>query len=252
VKYGHALAHTITLVRNLTTKMDGRPYDLELAVDETGPPTSVHEHFFIVNELIRGAVPLVSVALRFVGEFQQGVDYIGDLDEFEGELVRHTAIMRHFGGYKLSLHTGSDKFSLYPLFARHTHGLVHVKTAGTSYLEAVRVAAQNPALFRRMLGLARARFEKDRQTYFLDARLSQVPESGTLADVSLPDLLEQFDARQVFHVTFGSILDEFGAGFHDFITQHEADYRAALKAHFIRHIAPFVWQETRVLEPVSE
>ena len=239
-KYGRALAHTIIIARELTTQMGSKPYDLEISVDETDTSTSVHEHFFIINELIRCAVPIVSIAPHFVGKFQKGVDYIGDLDEFERELIRHTAIMRHFGNYKLSLHTGSDKFSLYPLIARHTQGLVHIKTAGTSYLEAVRVTAQNPFLFRRMLDLARTRFEKDRQSYFLNAQLSKVPENGTLTEAALPDLLEQFDARQVLHVTFGSILDEFGAGFHDFITQHETDYRAALKTHFTRHIAPFV------------
>ncbi|HEX9923505.1 MAG TPA: tagaturonate epimerase family protein, partial [Anaerolineae bacterium] len=142
--------------------------------------------------------------------------------------------------YKLSIHTGSDKFSIYPAIARHTQGLVHVKTAGTSYLEAIRVAAQNPPLFRRMLELARARFEKDRKSYFLDAQLSQVPENGELTDTALPDLLEQFDARQVLHVTFGSILDEFGPGFQDFIAQHETEYLTALEAHFKRHLAPFV------------
>jgi hypothetical protein len=220
--------------------MDGRPYDLEMSVDETDTPTSVHEHFFIVNELTRCCVPVVSVAPRFVGKFQKGVDYIGDLDEFERELVRHTAIMHHFGSYKLSIHTGSDKCRIYPVIARHTQGLVHVKTAGTSYLEAVRVAAQNPPLFRRMLDLARTRFEKDRQTHSLDAQLCKVRENGALPDIALPDLLDQFDARQVLHVTFGSILDEFGPGFHDFITQHERDYQAALEAHFIRHLAPFV------------
>ncbi|MCI0393677.1 MAG: tagaturonate epimerase family protein [Chloroflexi bacterium] len=239
-KYGRALAHTMTIAHELTSQMDSKPYDLEMSVDETDTPTSVHEHFFIANELNRSAVPVVSVAPRFVGKFQKGVDYIGDLVEFESELARHAAIMRHFGSYKLSIHTGSDKFSIYPAIARHTQGLVHVKTAGTSYLEAVRVAAQNPPLFRRILDLARARFEKDRKTYFLDAQLSKVPENGALADASLPELLDQFDARQVLHVTFGSILDEFGAELDDFISQHEADYRAALEAHFVRHLEPFV------------
>ena len=95
-------------------------------------------------------------------------------------------------------------------------------------------------MFRRMLDLARARFEKDRKSYFLDAQLSRVPDNDTLTDMALPDLLEQFDARQVLHVTFGSILDTFGPGFHDFIAQHETEYQAALEAHFSRHIAPVV------------
>lgn len=239
-KYGCALAHTITVAHELSARLNGKAYDLELSLDETDTPTSAHEHFFIANELTRCRIPIVSLAPRFVGKFQKGVDYIGDLDEFEGDLMRHTAIIRHFGSYKLSLHTGSDKFSLYPVIVRHAQGLVHVKTAGTSYLEAVRIAAQNPPLFRRMLDLARARFEQERKPHCLDAQLGKVPENGALPDIALPDLLEQFDARQVLHVTFGSILDEFGPGFHDFISQHERDYQAALEAHFIRHLDPLV------------
>lgn len=240
-KYGRALAHTITVAGELTTQMGRKPYDLEISVDETDTPTSVHEHFFIVNELTRVRVPLATVAPRFVGKFQKGVDYIGDIDEFERELVRHAAIMRHFGSYKLSIHTGSDKFSIYPAIARQTQGQVHVKTAGTSYLEALRVtAARNPALFLRLLDLARARFEKDRKTYFLDARLTKVPETSSLADSDLPALLDHFDSRQVLHVTFGSILDEFGPALHNFIDRHEAEYSAVLEAHFVRHLAPFV------------
>ncbi len=240
VKYGRALAHTLIAAQELSARMEGRPYDLEISVDETDTPTSLHEHFFIASELTRCSVPIASLAPRFVGKFQPGVDYMGDRAEFERELGRHAAIMNHFGSYKLSIHTGSDKFSIYPVIARHTRRLVHIKTAGTSYLEAVRVAAQNPVLFRRILDLARARFEKDCSSYCLDARLSQVPENGALTDATLPDLLDQVDARQVLHVTFGSILDEFGPGFHDFISQRETDYRAALEAHFSRHIAPFV------------
>lgn len=240
-KYGRALAHAVTIAQALTQQMGHKLYDLEMSVDETDTPTSIHEHFFIVNELIRCGVPVVSVAPRFVGKFQKGVDYIGDLAEFELELSKHAAIMHHFGSYKLSIHTGSDKFSLYPTIARHTKNRVHVKTAGTSYLEALRVVARcEPDLFRQMVVLARGRFEKDRKTYFLDAQLSRVPDADTVPDAGLPDLLEQFDARQVLHVTFGSILDEFGLELHSFIAQHEADYRAALEKHFVKHLTPFI------------
>lgn len=239
-KYGRALAHTIAIAQALTQQMNGKPYDLEMSVDETDTPTSVHEHFFIANELSRCGVPMISLAPRFVGKFQKGVDYIGDVAEFEQELTRHTAIMHHFGSYKLSIHTGSDKFSLYPAIARHTENRVHVKTAGTSYLEALRVVAQgDPEMFRRMMVLACGRFEKDRKTYFLDAQLSRVPDPYNLSDDALPDLLEHFDSRQVLHVTFGSILDEFRPELPPFIAQHEIAYRVALEKHFVKHLVPF-------------
>ncbi|RXL43375.1 hypothetical protein EO238_34780, partial [Citrobacter sp. AAK_AS5] len=71
------------------------------------------------------------------------------LGAFEADIAVHAAIARRFGSYKLSLHSGSDKFSIYEIAARHTRGSVHLKTAGTSYLEALRAVAQvSPDLFR--------------------------------------------------------------------------------------------------------
>ena len=80
----------------------------------------------------------MSLAPRFVGTFEKGVDYIGDRTTFAQDIAVHAAIARSHGPYKLSLHSGSDKFSIYDICAEATHGLVHLKTAGTSYLEALR------------------------------------------------------------------------------------------------------------------
>ncbi|HEU5104194.1 MAG TPA: tagaturonate epimerase family protein [Roseiflexaceae bacterium] len=240
-KYGRAIAHTASIAAALTAGMQGQRYDLEISVDETDTPTSVYEHFLIANELRAREIPVASVAPRFVGKFQKGVDYMGDIALFEAELAKHAAIMQHFDSYKLSIHTGSDKFSIYPIIARHAHGHVHVKTAGTSYLEALRlVAEQAPTLFRSMLDHAREHFEHDRKTYFLDAQLGKVPAGGAVADADLPDLLNQFDSRQVLHVVFGSILDSYGDALRAFIAAHEDDYRAGLEQHFTRHLSPFV------------
>jgi len=239
-KYGNAVAHMLSIAKALDVKMEGRPYDLEMSVDETGTPTSIHEHYFIANELLKRNVPLVSLAPRFVGKFQKGVDYMGDMAEFEAELIKHVAILHHFDAYKLSIHTGSDKFSIYGIINERARGYVHVKTAGTSYLEALRVVAQvDPPLFRQILDLARACFETDRATYYIDARLSKVPAASELSDAGLPDLFEQFDARQVLHVTFGSILDKYGDALHALLANNEDAYRAGLEKHFARHLAPF-------------
>jgi hypothetical protein len=240
-KYGAAIAHTAAVAAALAGGMQGAAYDLELSVDETDTPTSLHEHFFIASELRARTIPVVSLAPRFVGKFQKGVDYIGDVAAFEAELARHAAIMRHFGSYKLSIHTGSDKLSIYPAIARHTSGRVHVKTAGTSYLEVLRlVADRDPGLFRQLLDHGRAHFEHDRKTYFLDAQLSRVPAGDAVDDAGMAALLDHFDTRQVLHVTFGSILDRYGDALRTLIAAHEDDYRAGLERHFVRHLEPFI------------
>ena len=249
VKYGRAVAHTVAMYRHIVSRLGERPFDLEVSVDETSSPTTVAEHVYIAGELRRLGVRWVSLAPRFVGRFEKGVDYIGDLGGFSAEFARHAAVSRVFGPYKLSLHSGSDKFSVYPIAARLTDGsaiglagsLVHVKTAGTSYLEALRATARvDPELFREILALARERYKIDRATYHVSADLARVPGGDGLTDHELPLLLEQFDARQVLHVTFGSVLDRFGQRLRETLEKNEEIYAAVLEAHFRRHLAPLM------------
>jgi hypothetical protein len=240
-KYGRAIAHTVRMYRFLVARMEGNDFELEVSVDETETPTSPAEHLFIASELRRLGVRWVSLAPRYVGRFEKGVDYIGDLVEFEAELAKHAAIARALGPYKLSIHSGSDKFSIYPIIARLTHGLVHLKTAGTSYLEALRAISQaDPGLFREILAFARERYDADRATYHVSAQLAHVPVPDELRDEALPGLLEQFDARQVLHVTFGSVLDQFGGRLLATLVKHEEVYYTLLESHFERHLSPFI------------
>lgn len=243
-KYGRAVAHVAAMYRHLKGHMGDRPFDFEISVDETETPTSIHEHLYIALELQRLGVTWVSLAPRFVGRFEKGVDFIGDLDALDANLAGHAAVLHHIGGYKLSLHSGSDKFTVYPLAVQHAGGAVHLKTAGTSYLEALRVWAEvDPAMFRTILDFARAHYQEDRATYHVSAQISRVPAGRELADADLPGVLDQFDARQVLHVTFGSVLDQHGAALHTMIRTHEKRYHEVLKGHFDRHLAPFIATE---------
>jgi hypothetical protein len=238
-KYGAALAGAARLHRVLAAS--GAPYEVEVSVDETATPTTHAEHAFIALELGRLGVPFVSLAPRFVGRFEKGVDFRGDLAELVRSLDGHARIARAFGPYKLSLHSGSDKFSVYAPIAEATRGLVHLKTAGTSYLEALRVAATvDPALFRDVLGLALERFDTDRASYLIGARAERVPRPEALADAALPALLDDDDARQVLHVTFGSALDAFGARLKALLVAHRGAHVEGHAHHFDRHLAPFV------------
>ncbi|MDZ7799575.1 MAG: tagaturonate epimerase family protein [Trueperaceae bacterium] len=238
-KYGAALAHAAELHRVL--RETGARYEIEVSVDETGTPTTLEEHAFLALELQRLELPVVSLAPRFTGRFEKGVDFRGDLDELARTLDAHARIARAFGPYKLSLHSGSDKFSVYPLIAEATGGLVHLKTAGTSYLEALRVAAQHdPQLFRDVLALAQERFETDRASYLIGADPSRVPAPDRLADADLPGLLDDDDARQILHVTFGSALDAFRPRLIALLESRREAHEEALERHFVRHLQPFV------------
>jgi hypothetical protein len=249
VKYGRAVAHTVAMYRHIASVLGERAFELEVSVDETSSPTTVAEHVYIARELKRLQVRWVSLAPRFVGRFEKGVDYIGDLGAFSVEFARHAAVSRALGPYKLSLHSGSDKFSVYPIAARLTDGssmhlagpLLHVKTAGTSYLEALRATARmDPELFREILALARERYEIDRATYHVSAALARVPDGDTLSDGDLPLLLEEFNARQVLHVTFGSVLDRLGERLRETVRKNEEVYACVLETHFRRHLTPLL------------
>lgn len=238
VKYGRAVAHIKSVSDYLVEHVS--QFDLEASVDETDTPTSAEEHYFIANELRRLGVPIVSLAPRFVGSFEKGVDYVGDLAEFDRELKKHAAVMHAIGGYKLSIHTGSDKLSIYPSIAERARNLVHVKTAGTSYLEALRVVATvDPAFFREILDFARAHYETDRATYHVSGVLDKVLPSASLRDDELLDLFKQFDARQVLHVTFGSVLDVYGKRLMEILKANLGHYERFLKIHFDHHLESF-------------
>lgn len=248
VKYGRAIAHVVRLYRHLAAAGSGRAWEVEVSVDETETPTTPAEHLYFASELRRLGVRWVSLAPRYVGRFEKGVDYIGDLDAFTEDFATHAAIARTLGPYKLSLHSGSDKFSIYEIAARETRGVVHLKTAGTSYLEALRTVAQvQPDLLRDIYAFSLERYETDRASYHVSAELRCAPAPTDMPDAAVPMLLEQFDARQILHVTFGSVLtaqDSTGRRhFYDRLmevlhTRPEA-YAANLKSHFLRHLRPF-------------
>ena len=126
-------------------------------------------------------------------------------------------------------------------------GGVHVKTAGTSYLEALRtIAACESDLFREILDFSRSLYQDERRTYHVSGKLERVPESATIEATALPQLFENDDARQVLHVTFGRVLtDRTNEGNYLFkdrllaaLERHEVEHYKNLEAHFRRQMAP--------------
>jgi len=248
VKYGAALTHVAAMYRHIVEVMGARPFEIEVSVDETASVTSPFEHWLVASELKRLGVEWVGLAPRFVGDFEKGIDYRGDLEVFRREYLKHLAIAETFGPYKISIHSGSDKFGVYRTIGEIGAGGVHVKTAGTSYLEALRAVAHcDPGLFREILDFARSLYEHERRTYHVSGKLERVPAAATLDDEGLVLLLDDEDARQVLHVTFGRVLTERGEDgrtlFKDRIMNcledNEAVHFSNLVTHFRRHTEPF-------------
>jgi len=219
--------------------------DFEISIDETATPTEPAQHYFVANELALNKVPVQTVAPRFCGEFQKGIDYIGDIAQFERELKVHAAIARHFG-YKLSIHSGSDKFATFKLIGKYTKGNFHVKTAGTNWLEAMRaVAKADPALYREIHKYALSMFNEACKYYHVTTNLNNIPDVDTVADADMADLFNNNDARQLIHITYGFILTDKNADgtykfkdkLYKFWRENEEVYSEMLYKHIGKHLS---------------
>ena len=240
--YLPAIYHALSVYREL---IDGAGVDFEVSIDETLTTTSPQSHFFVANELVRQGADITSIAPRFVGEFQKGIDYRGDLLAFERDFLVHAKIAEKFG-YKISVHSGSDKFSVFPAVSRLTGGRYHLKTAGTNWLEAVRVIArQVPALYRQMHSFALENLAEAKKYYHITEDTANITDITGVPDAQLPSYLEQDDSRQVLHVTYGLILQAkagdgsflFRNRIFEALSEYEDDYIAALGEHIGRHLA---------------
>jgi len=238
VKYLPAIQHAVRMYQALKEGLKGKEFNFELSVDETETPTTPEEHFFIASELREAGVRLSGLAPRFVGQFQKAIDYIGDLGAFEEQLRTHAALARALGPYKISVHSGSDKLRIYPLLKRYLGELLHIKTAGTSYLEALRtLALEEPELFREIWSFALTRYDEDKRTYHVKERL-QLPDIEAIPDGQLAELFQQDDVRQLLHITYGSVLARYRERLLSALKEHEERYWELLKEHFRRHLEP--------------
>lgn len=125
----------------------GDDFVTEVSMDETDNPQTPPELLVILAALADQGIPIQTIAPKFTGRFNKGVDYVGDVAQFEQEFNDDLAVIahavKHYGlpeGLKLSVHSGSDKFSIYPAIRRalaRTGAGLHIKTAGTNWLEEV-------------------------------------------------------------------------------------------------------------------
>ncbi|MEO5802800.1 MAG: tagaturonate epimerase family protein [Verrucomicrobiota bacterium] len=146
-KYLAAVREVRSIYCHIAQKKGPSAFITEVSMDETDKPQTPLELLIILAALADEAVPLQTIAPKFTGRFNKGVDYVGDVAKFEEEFNDDIAVIKfaieNYGlpkNLKLSVHSGSDKFSIYaPIrraLKRHDAGL-HIKTAGTTWLEEV-------------------------------------------------------------------------------------------------------------------
>ncbi len=217
------------IYRHIAEKKSNGTFAVEVSVDETDRPQTPAELLLILAMIADEGIPAQTVAPKFTGRFNKGVDYVGDLAAFEREFDADLAVLayavKQFGlpdTLKISVHSGSDKFSLYPvirrLVAKHGAGL-HLKTAGTTWLEEVAGLAEAGGegldLAKEIYARARGRAEELIKPYapVVDIDVARLPDAETVQawtaqrflaalvhDQSCPDYDPQF--RQFIHVAF--------------------------------------------------
>lgn len=247
-RFGAAAVHVATMYRHLVSSLGPGAFEFEVAVDEIAFRTTPIDHVYLATELQRLGVTWASFAPRFVGRFEKGIDYLGDAAEFEADVEIHASIARNFGGYKLSIHSGSDKFSIYEGAARATRGAVHLKTSGTSYLVALAtIADAEPGLMRRVWEVALEAYSAARASYHVSAAVPGALPANELSGQALVGLLQQPNAREILHVTYGAALHgdgeggsgELGKELRAWIWTHREEYWTSLAEHIGRHLRPF-------------
>jgi hypothetical protein len=144
--YLHAVQEAGRIYRHIAERKTGG-FAVEVSMDETNAPQTPVEMLFILAMIAQEGIPVDTIAPKFSGRFNKGVDYVGDVTQFEKEFEQDVAVLQfaaeQFGlkkSLRLSVHSGSDKFAIYPamnrIIKKYGAGL-HVKTAGTTWLEEV-------------------------------------------------------------------------------------------------------------------
>lgn len=144
-KYLLAVQEAGKLYRHIAAKKGEGNFIAEVSMDETDLAQTPVDMLFILAAIADEGIPAQTIAPKFTGRFNKGVEYVGDLQQFEKEFNQDLAIIRYAinkfnlpGNLKLSIHSGSDKFAIYPIMRaaiRKFEAGLHLKTAGTSWLE---------------------------------------------------------------------------------------------------------------------
>ena len=229
LKYLAACQAAGDIYRHIAAKKGESNFIAEVSMDETDQPQTPSELLVILAALADQKIALQTIAPKFTGRFNKGVDYVGDLQQFTSEFNADLAVLKEavtrFGlpsNLKLSVHSGSDKFSIYPVIrealARTGAGL-HIKTAGTTWLEELiglcEAGGDGLELTKEIYGYALDHVDELCAPYasVIDINRKQLPDQASIARMNGETLAAtirhipsdpRFNAnvRQLLHVSF--------------------------------------------------
>ncbi|HUT46219.1 MAG TPA: tagaturonate epimerase family protein [Sedimentisphaerales bacterium] len=259
------------IYRHIAEAKGAGSFITEVSMDETDQPQTPVEMLFILAAIAEEGIPAQTIAPKFTGRFNKGVDYVGDVTafakEFEEDLAVVNFAVREFGlpeNLKLSIHSGSDKFSIYAPIAealkKFDAGL-HVKTAGTTWLEELiglaMAAPDGLSIAKEVYAKALHRFGELCGPYatVIDIYTAELPTAeqvDTWDGMNFASALrhdqscEQYNPnfRQLLHVAY-KIAAEMGTRFSDALDRHEAVIAQNVAENiYDRHVRP-VFMECR-------
>lgn len=205
-RYYGAIAFIIDCYNMIKQKLPG--FDFEPAFDEKNIDTSPEEHYYLVSELINENIKFSSIGIKFPGTFEKGIDYIGNIDNFINILKIHKEISDYFSIYKLSLHSADDKLRVIGPFSQILEGRFHIKTSGSTWMEALRTISQcDTSLFKKIIGLALVNARENSKAYFIDLDFKRLQD--LLNTKNLEELIEIDQTRQLLHISYGSVLGKY-------------------------------------------
>jgi len=264
-KYLLAVKEAGNIYRHISAQKGEANFIAEVSMDETDAPQTPPELLIILAALADENVRVQTIAPKFTGRFNKGVDYVGDLAQFEREFNDDLAVIAHavqqYGlpaNLKLSVHSGSDKFSLYPIIRRalaRTGAGLHLKTAGTTWLEELvglsEAGGDGLALTKEIYAYALAHVDELCAPYasVIDIDHSRLPSAEVVNQWSGPELANAIrhipghpgfnsNVRQLLHVSF-KLAAKAGARYLDLLKSNEEIVAKQVTENiFERHMRP--------------
>jgi len=250
------LVNKIKLFYDLTCQLKGKGnFSSEISLDETLSITDLKYISDLMDELKNKKIEITEIAPHFPGYFEKAIDYYlkyengkrkKDLKDFTEYLKEISKLSRKYG-FKISVHSGSDKFSIYPIVSKILKKDFHLKTAGTWYLEELKIVAKYDLnLFNEIYKISFENYNISKATYHISCNPENIPDIQKLDSQKIVSLLESNegndDFRQLLHVTYGDILTsaDLSKKMESVLKTNINDYNKVLKTHIVRHIKDFM------------